>query len=294
MTGAKIAIAAIIALGVGLAGGMYTVQARLSPQLDQLAQEREVALAKAAELRKSASDTLALKQENAQLRDEIRQLQEQPKPSADAAQTPDEATETPSFNMEEAADALSAALQSGNRGRSRGWGDREPPKEGTPEYEAWQKRREEWQKEREQRSQEFRGRMQNFFDEAMQKTTDPAAQNRIAAINEYTNYTMDLFRSMRDASTDEERDQIRQDLAITFDETRSLVRDQQDYLISQTLKENGVTNPQQQQALVSAVRETMDDPFFRMPGGGGPPMMGWGGDHGRGGPRGGDHGGSGR
>jgi hypothetical protein len=293
MTGAKIAVAAIIALAVGVAGGMYTVQARYNPELERLAAEREAALTKASELRKSVADTTALERENARLRDEVEQLRARPEPVAEVAEAPTEGTESPTFNLEEATDALSAALRSGDGDRRRGGDDREPPKEGTPEYAEWQERRERWQQEREERSREFRSRMDGFFDEAMQKTTDPVAQNRIAAINDYTNYTMDLFREMRNAETDEERDQIRQDLSITFEETRSLVRDQQDYLISETLKENGVSDPQKQQALVSAVRETMEDPFFRMGGrGGGPPGGGWGwGDRGRGssdGDRGGD------
>ena len=297
MTGAKIAIAAIIALAVGVAGGMYSVQARYNPELERLTAEREEALAKAAELRKSVTDTAALERDNARLRNEIERLRDQPESSGDTAEAPAESTDVPSFNMEDATSALSAALQTGDRDRGRGRGDREPPKEGTPEYKEWQERREQWQKEREERSAEFRGRMEGFFDEAMQKTTDPAAQNRIAAISEYSNYTMDLMRAMRDAETDEERDQIRQDLSITWDETRTLVRDQQDFLISETLKENGVTDPQKQQALVGAVRETMEDPFFRMPGGGGGPPgggFGFGGDRGRGGPGGGDSGGRGR
>lgn len=298
MSGAKYAIAAIIALAIGVVGGMYTVQARYNPELERLAAEREDALAKASELRKSIADTTVLERENARLRDEVEMLRAKQDQAPAATEAPAAATETPAFNMEEATDALSAALQDNDsRDRGRGWGDREPPKEGTPEYAEWQERRERWQQEREERSQEFRSRMDGFFNDAMQKTTDPAAQQRIAAISEYSNYTMDLFRAMRDAETDEERDQIRQDLSITFDETRSLVREQQDYLISETLKQNGVSNPQQQQALVSAVRETMEDPFFRMPGGGGPPGggppggFGWGGrgpgdgggDRGRGG-----------
>jgi len=296
MTGAKIAVAAIIALAVGVAGGMYSVQARFSPELERLTAEREEALAKAAELRKSVTDGASLQRENARLRDEVERLRARPESAAEPAQAPVEETDAPGFNMEEATNALSAALQSNEGNRGRGRGNWEPPKEGTPEYKEWQERREQWQKEREERSAEFRGRMEGFFDEAMQKTTDPAARNRIAAINEYSNYTMDLFRAIRDADSDEERDQIRQDLAITFDETRTLVRDQQDYLISETLKENGVSDPQKQQALVSAVRETMEDPFFRMPGGGGGPPgggFGWGGDRGRGGPGGGDSGGRG-
>ncbi|GMV92185.1 MAG: hypothetical protein AMXMBFR82_19630 [Candidatus Hydrogenedentota bacterium] len=282
MTGAKIAIAAIIALAIGVACGMYTVQARFNPQLEQLSAERDQALAKASELRKSNAEAIDLEREIARLREEVERLRARPEPAADATLAPTEETGDPAFNLEEATDALSAALQSEDRDRGRGWGDREPPKEGTPEYAEWQARREQWQQEREERSREFRSRMDGFFNDAMQKTNDPAAQQRIAAISEYTNYTMDLFREMRDAESDEERDQIRQDLSITFEETRSLVRDQQDYLIGEALKENGVSNPQEQQALVNAVRETMEDPFFRMPGGGGgPPMWGWG-DRGRG------------
>lgn len=293
MSGAKIAVAAIIALAVGVAGGMYTVQARYNPELERLAAEREAALTKASELRKSVADTTALERENARLRDEVERLRTRPEPAAEVAEAPTEGTESPTFNLEEATDALSAALRSGDGDRRRGGDDREPPKEGTPEYAEWQERRERWQQEREERSREYRSRMDGFFDEAMQKTNDPVAQNRIAAINDYTNYTMDLFREMRNAETDEERDQIRQDLSITFDETRSLVREHQDYLISETLRENGVSDPQKQQALVNSVRETMEDPFFRMGGGGGggPPGggLGWGGgDRGRGGPGGGD------
>lgn len=287
MTSAKIAIAAIIALAVGVAGGMYSVQARYNPELERLAAEREDALAKAAELRKSATDATSLQRDNARLRAEVERLRARPEPAVAPAGAPVEETDAPGFNTEDATDALSAALQPDEGDRGRGRGDREPPKEGTPEYQEWQERRERWQQEREERSAEFRERMDGFFAEAMQKTTDPAAQNRIAAINEYTNYSMELMRAMRDAESDEERDQIRQDLSITWDETRNLVRDQQDFLISEAMKQNGVSDPQTQQALTASVRETLEDPFFRMGGGGGGPPGGGFGGWGGGGPGGG-------
>ncbi len=283
MTTVKIAVAAIIALALGAAGGMYSAQARLKPELSQLLEQREDALARIEMINKKLADTEMLERENARLRRQVEDLRNRPEPVAPVAAPPGLLTEGPNMALGDAS-VVSPAEEEPQADERRGnW---RPPEPGEAGYEEWQTRREEWRAERDERVADFRERMQGYFDEAMQQAPDAAVKNRIAAINEYSDYTMDLMREMRTAETEEERQAIREELGATWEASRALVREQQDYLLKETLKVNGVTNAQQQDRLVQAMRQTMEDPFFRMPGGGGPGGP-WGG-RGRGGDRGGN------
>lgn len=273
MTIARYAIAAILALAVGAAAGMFSSKARYSQALEETQQKLAQVAAQNTELQGVAEKLSALELENDRLRRDNESLRAAPTPAAMQAVDPAGELAAPE---EAPTDAAAAPADTGE-----GDGDRRraPPQPGEPGYEEWQARRAQWEQERSQRGAEFRERMEGFFDDAIQRAPDAAVQNRLASIKEYSDYSMDLMREMRDAQTDEERDALREELAATWDTTRTLVREQQDYLLKESLKANGISNSQQQQALVDAMRQTMEDPFFRMPTGGGGPggPGGWGG-----------------
>jgi hypothetical protein len=100
-------------------------------------------------------------------------------------------------------------------------------------------RSEEWRsRERErsgERQAEMRARMEQMFDDQIARTTDPAAQQRIAAIEEYMNYNRELATQMRRAETDEEREAIRAALEANMQTTQDLMRAQQDYMLGEAL-----------------------------------------------------------
>jgi hypothetical protein len=104
---------------------------------------------------------------------------------------------------------------------------------------------------------------------------------------------------MRDAQTDEERDAIRDEMRTLGESTRQLVQEQQDFLMRDSLRQSGITDPKAQDAAMQSLRQTMEGPFFRGPlawGAGGPGGPGGGGffGGGRGGGRGPDGGGDGQ
>ena len=282
MTIAKYAIAAVLALAVGVAAGMFSSKLQFSQALAKTEQQLAQATAQNRELQEVAEKLAALERENARLRRDNESLRTTPEPSAMDAVEPVDGLQGP----EDALTDASAFGPETAEGEDPGERRRAPPQPGEPGYAEWQERRAQWEQERSQRGAEFRDRMDGFFDEAIQQAPDATVQNRLSSIKEYTDYSMDLMREMREAETDEERDALRDELSATWDATRTLVREQQDYLLKETLKTNGISNAQQQQALVDAMRQTMEDPFFRMPGGGGGPggaPGGWGGGPGWGG-----------
>lgn len=279
---ARVVIAAIIAAPVGAVAGKFLADQQSAAVLSTVANEKNALAAsleemtKAAKLAKERSDSM--QRELARLQDEIEYLREEKSKTAAAL----EATQfEPELTAEAEAVNAAPADREGERGGRGEWGgdDNDPERA---------ERMARWREEREQRGNEWRERISNFMNEQIQNAPDKASQERLAAINEYTQYTMDLFRQMREAQTDEERDLIRQELQAIGETTRQLVREQQDSVIKQNLQRSGITDARSQEAAVAAMREAMESPFFRMPMGGG-----WGGPGG--GPwrgRGGDGGGS--
>jgi hypothetical protein len=299
MSGARVALIGLVALCVGAGAGVVFVQARLDNRLQALARERDKFLGEA---RKAQQEAVAAAERFAKLERENARLQEdfdlisrrndeilsRPIPPIDSVEPLDD------LAAPEPETGNAALGERSNSDRSRRGDDDRNENEDDPERAA---RIEQWRQERAQRAQEFRERMQEFFDTQIQQAPDKPTQERLAAIREYSEYTMDLFRQMREAQTDEERDAIREELSTAGETARSLVREQQDYVLRQSLVSSGVTDRKSQDALISSMRQTMDNnPFFRMGGfggwggrgGDGPPgpWSGWGGrggDSGRGG-----------
>lgn len=282
MSGTRVALIGLIALCVGAGAGVFYVQAQLNDRLQALGEERDTLLSEARkaqqEARSTAERLAQLERENARLKEDFDLISQRNDEMLTRQVTQlDQVEPVPDLSASEPV-ASDAAL--GERGE----GDRRPGRDGDRESDENDPERaariEQWRQERAQRAQEFRERMQEFFDNQIRQAPDKATQERLAAIREYSEYTMDLFRQMREAQTDEERDAIREELSSAGETARSLIREQQDYVLRQSLAASGVTDSKSQDALLSAVRQTMDNnPFFRMGGFGG-----WGGRGGDGPP----------
>lgn len=274
-------IIVVIALSAGIAGGVVFTQTQLGGNLQSVAAERDSLASRQATLERQLTDLQAiqkgLESDNRRLQKQLESIANRPETAPAAQDFPLESVEEPPLDIpQQNAPADASATRDGSRDRR--WG---PDEEGTPEEQEARRQ------EREQRMTEFRDRMGQFFTSEMEKTADPAAQQRIAQISEYSQYSMDLRRQMRDAQTDEERQSITEQLEQAATATRTLVREQQDFLLRQSLASNGVTDAAAQDAMINSYRSTMESPFFRMPMGGGPWGGPWGGGWGGRGPRGG-------
>ncbi|MDZ4861653.1 MAG: hypothetical protein SGI88_21990 [Candidatus Hydrogenedentes bacterium] len=279
---ARILITLIIALPVGAVAGMFYANQNAGMQLAQLQADRDA-------LKASQSD---LKEQEEKAREQVEALEREKRHLEDQLASASKPKTSPMAELEEVAapgdtllgDASPEGDASVGDGRDRvGDGD-----ENDPERQA---RMEEWRQEREQRGAEMRQRMDEFMANEIQNAPDKATQDRLAAMNDYSQGMMDLFQQMRDAETDEERDAIRAQLQENGTAARELVREHQDQLMRQSLTQSGVTDASAQDAAMQSLRQTMEGPFFRGPMAG---MGGWGGDRG-GGDRGrGDWGGRGR
>lgn len=140
-------------------------------------------------------------------------------------------------------------------------------------------------------------RVRSFFDDAFERAPSRESQERIAAIEAYTQDAMELMRNWRGAS-EEEREVLREQMGSMRDAMRDLMREEHDARVREVAARMGVEDARQQQALANAIREVQSDPLFRGGGwtggrGGGPAPM-WGGGGGRGGWTGGGGGGQGR
>lgn len=129
---------------------------------------------------------------------------------------------------------------------------------------------------------QMRNRLAENLNAEMQKTSDPAAQDRLTQIQTYTDYNLDLFQELREATTDEQREALRQELSDNQNYVNALRQEQQNYMLSEIARQYGVNNSE---GFINSIQETMRNPMFR--GGSG----GFGGFGGRGnfggGPRGG-------
>ena len=151
-------------------------------------------------------------------------------------------------------------------------------------------------REREERSSERRGdmvewqneminRRTNMFTELIERTDDPAEQQRWADIERQMTLTRELFEQMRNAETDEERAALRETLSANGQTMQNLLKEQQNAVLGRALQAEGIDDPEQLAQIQKAVHSSLSDTAFQMSGRGGPGGgRGWGGGPGRGGP----------
>lgn len=114
----------------------------------------------------------------------------------------------------------------------------------------------------EERAAEFRAGIDTFYEEAIAASTEPETQERLAALQDYTNRMMDLRQQMRAAEDPAARQALEDELDALRDEMRPLVREQQDHLLREAAAASGVTDRKVQTQLIDAMRDTMRSPFF--------------------------------
>ncbi len=123
-------------------------------------------------------------------------------------------------------------------------------------------------------------RANTFLEDRMMQSTDPLEQERMAALQEYAAYMGDLRQQMRDAETDEAREQVGELIRTTREEMGGILREQQNYLLLQVAEEYGITGTRKQADFINRMQEIRRDPFFSapmMPGSGRSGGRGWGG-----------------
>lgn len=132
-------------------------------------------------------------------------------------------------------------------------------------------RRAEWTQRREEWGNEFRTRTETFFSDAVANSVDPVEQERLLAMQDYLGAMQDLRQQMGEATTEAAEETIREAMRENGDAMQSLVKEQQQHILSQVASEYGVTKPREQRQLAGAMQEAMESPFFwggRMFGGG--------------------------
>jgi hypothetical protein len=157
------------------------------------------------------------------------------------------------------------------------------------EYRARDRERQERESERDERNAERRedwaewqtemlNRRTDMFTDLINRTDDPAEQQRWADIERNMTVGRDLMRDMRDADTDEERAAVRDALRQNYESTQSLLKKQQDAVLERALEAEGIENADEVAQIQRAVRSSLGDEAFRMSGSGG--GRGWGGPRG--------------
>lgn len=255
----KTAIAVVLGVVVGLAIGAVGVHQWLMPQLlaaesGLLASQRDFERLQA-EHAASADKLARLEQERTAYNARLEAAEARAGQVAMAA--PVEAdVDAPELVLdgavEEAADDATAdtdaaAAPEGGRGDRGGrWG-------GTPE-------------ERDARRQEFVTRMQenltNFFTGELEKSGTPAMQERLLALEEKTYEMFELRSQMRQAETDEEREQLGIAFGEAMEASRQLMLEQQQDMLGAIATQFGIGKESDQAAFEQAIRAAVSSPFF--------------------------------
>ena len=257
----------VVAVLVGAACGAWVMHRHLDPQVNALMAQGEEATERLNRMQAAHEDELDQMQvEIQELEDDARGLRrkleqvpppQQPVPLAEETVAAIELPLLP--EPEEATES-----EQDPRRRGEGWRGRRRDEDLTQEERA----------ARQAREQEFRTRarerVDGFFEAEYGGATDAAVQDRLVRMEENTNYLMDLREAMREAESDEERQQLRQDFGETTAALRDLVVEQQDYMLRTLAEEHGIKGAEQQEAFVASMREVQSSVYFR------PERMIWG------------------
>ena len=258
----------ILAFGLGAVASGLAVQWRMSTRLEEAVADvtrlrSEIRTQDTADRRTHAlNDTIArLERELSEVQAELRRVEEE-------AARPVEL----SFFVDEMAE-LTGTMEPlpGEPGE-------DAPREGrdrwdnlTPEErEAMMERRREFMAD-------FRERINALLADRLQQATDAYEQERLIALQEHFDYISELRQQMREAGTEEEREQLGELLRWSGEQVAGIMREQQNHLLRGVAQEYGITDPGQQAAFVNRMQQVRQDPFFSggmMPGGG---FRGWGG-----------------
>ncbi len=277
-------IIAILAVALGAAAGAWVMRTQLQDQLSSALAEKQKLENELAEARANAvlpaEREKALQSEIEALRAQVQTLEQQ---RVNASATPTDAQFLPSpppgfdpteVTGEQPQDAAT------DRGERRGPRDRE-----STDAER-QERAERWR----EMQQQFRERIDSFFQDQYNAAPDAASKERIAQLQQYTDYMAQLRDSMRNAATEEEREAIRQAMRETGANMAEIARQQREHMMRQLAQQYGITDSNQQEAFIQALQNMESNPIYR----GGGMLGGLGGPGGPGGGPGGPFWGGGR
>lgn len=272
----KAAIAGVAALLVGLGAGLWFGMARVNALRTELDTAQNDGEALRNHLQTVEGHLAIREAELARVRDELEQARSRQAAAPQPAAPEPEPTDFDSSELfAQLAQALGETDEPGRRERR--FGDRfestgRPPEDGGEPRED----------RRRGYMDEFRQRMSDFLTAEIEASTDPAEKARIASISEYMQSLMEQRQLLRDAQTDEERQAVFDTMRQNGETLRSMVEEQQDQVLRESLERQGISSRAQQDGIIAAYKEAQNDPFFT-----GPFTFFGGGRRGRGGPPGG-------
>lgn len=258
----KTVVAVILGAVLGVVLGAGAIYQRLTPALEEarakLLDANQKLAAVLSSTESDAEKVARLEAERSQYSERLAALQSKLDNAVDADPV---ASAEVDLATEESLDAAAAEPETegaapdaeGDRGPERGRADRGDRWGGTPE-------------EREARREEFAARMQdnmaNFFTGELEKSSTPAMQERLVALEQKTQEMMDLRNQMRAAETDEEREALGQAFGETMTAAREIMQEQQADMLGAIASQFGITKESDQAAFEQAVRAAVDSPMF--------------------------------
>jgi hypothetical protein len=108
----------------------------------------------------------------------------------------------------------------------------------------------------------MRTQASSFIQQNIDASADAASQQRLASIGQYLDSMFEQGQQMRDAQSDEEREQIRQNMRQNGEELQGLVRQQQDSMLRGLAEQYGITDANKQNAIIDSINQLRQNPFF--------------------------------
>lgn len=248
----KIVLGVAVACALGALAGAYAMSIQAEKQVADLARERDVLQERVQKLQKQVEDLLRLAQREEQAAAGLKAELEQARgasvaPLAEGAQT----------------------ASKGAAAKPEGWPSSvevpEDPQRGALRN-APQLAPEEQAQRREEYAQRLRERVQSLVDDEIQRTPDSAAQQRLLALREQADAMVEALRNVQETSEDEpERAEALEQFQLARAATVSMVREHQYYTLRQLAAQNGITEPQKQEAFVESILQLQQSPFFQAP-----------------------------
>ncbi len=255
----KSVVAVIVALAIGIVGGVLGVQNRMGPRLTTLRVDKDTLERECRRFREKAESASArleaVQRQNEALFEEIAALETQLDEANMAAAEPapdetyDRLAEILAGSMAEAPDATGVLEEEQTEA---------PPRPGSMDEEEARRRAE----RRRETASRLRDNVRGFMDAQIEHATNPEARERLTALSEYSDYMMDLVQQLRQAQTDEERAAVREALGEARQSAEQLLREQHVYMLREVAAEHGIRGQEQQDAFLQSMRQVLTNPLF--------------------------------
>ncbi len=136
--------------------------------------------------------------------------------------------------------------------------------------EARERRRQQFEQFRER----FEGQSREMWDEQFALIDDPAALESLEALSEWQDYQRELRQQLREMESEADRNAVLAEMEEARWNAQQLVNEQQNSVLRAFAEKQGITGDTERDQFVDGLRETLENPFFRMERalvGGGPP-----------------------